>query len=106
VPSVLDHADRIHREFAPYLEPRLPHPPSHYWRTQCYATFMDDPRGVDQIDHIGVDRVLWSSDYPHPEGTIGATADVWQRLRGQLGDRAVDAILGTNAQKLYGFDTP
>ena len=63
-------------------------------------------RGLEQIEHIGVDRVLWSSDYPHPEGTYGATADVWQRTRDLLGDAAAEAIMGTNAQKLYGFDTP
>jgi len=106
VPSVLEHTDRIHREFAPYLEPRLPHPPSHYWHTQCYATFMDDPRGLEQIHHIGVDRVLWSSDYPHPEGTYGATAGVWQRMRELLGDDAATAIMGQNAQRVYGFDLP
>lgn len=106
VPSVLDHADRVHREFAAYLEPRLPHPPSHYWHTQCQATFMDDPRGLEQIEYIGVDRVLWSSDYPHPEGTFGATADVWQRIRNLLGDSAARAIMGGNAQRLYRFTAP
>ncbi len=29
---------------------------------------MDDPLGLDQVEHIGIDRILWSSDYPHFEG--------------------------------------
>jgi predicted TIM-barrel fold metal-dependent hydrolase len=105
VPSALDHADRIQRNFRDHLNPKLPRPPSDYWFRQCYATFMDDPRGVDQLDHIGVDRVLWSSDYPHPEGTRGETRELMDRLRGQLGADKADAILGGNAAKLLGWET-
>jgi predicted TIM-barrel fold metal-dependent hydrolase len=102
VPSALDHADRIHGTFAGYLEPRLPHPPSHYWFSQCYATFMDDPRGIEQLDHIGADRVLWSTDYPHPEGTFGSTPQVLDRLRRTLGEQA-GPLIGTTAADLYGL---
>jgi predicted TIM-barrel fold metal-dependent hydrolase len=96
IPSALDHADRIHDRFADH------HPPSHYWFSQCYATFMDDPRGIEQLDHIGADRVLWSTDYPHPEGTFGMTRDVIVDLRRRLGDRAA-AVTGTTAAGLYGL---
>jgi predicted TIM-barrel fold metal-dependent hydrolase len=102
IPSALDHADRIHDRFEQYLVPRLPHPPSHYWFSQCYATFMDDPRGIDQLDHIGADRVLWSTDYPHPEGTFGTTGEVVGGLRRRLGRRA-DAVTGATAAGLYGL---
>jgi predicted TIM-barrel fold metal-dependent hydrolase len=105
VPSALDHADRIHREFAGHLEPRLPMPPSHYWATQCYATFMDDPRGLEQVEHIGVDRILWSSDYPHPEGTFPATDSARERVRTIIGPTAAVGVLGATATKLYGLRT-
>jgi predicted TIM-barrel fold metal-dependent hydrolase len=104
IPSALDDADRIHKRFAEHLEPKLPHPPSHYWQRQCYATFMDDPCGIEQIDRIGIDHVLWSSDYPHPEGTIGETERVWQSLRDTLGDAATEAVVSTNAARVYGLD--
>jgi predicted TIM-barrel fold metal-dependent hydrolase len=102
IPSALDHADRIHAKFAGHLHPQLSRPPSHYWFTQCYATFMEDPCGVEQIDRIGADRVLWSSDYPHPEGTFGATRRVVDALRRSLADRCDDA-LGATAARLYGL---
>ena len=104
VPSALDHADRVHRDFAAYLNPKLKLPPSHYWHSQCYATFMDDPMGIEQLHHIGADRVLWSSDYPHPEGTKGDTAGVWQRLRESVGDKSAEMIIGGTAAALYGFE--
>ena len=103
VPSALDHADRIHTDFADYLNPRLPRKPSEYWFRQCWATFMDDPRGIEQIDHIGAERALWSSDYPHPEGTGGRTRDLVSTLRGQLGAERGAQILGGNAAALLGL---
>ena len=35
------------------------------------ASFMVDPLGLQLIDQIGVDKVMWSSDYPHNESTFG-----------------------------------
>ncbi len=35
------------------------------------ASFMVDPLGLELIDRIGVDRVMWSTDFPHNESTYG-----------------------------------
>ena len=32
---------------------------------------MVDPLGLELIDRIGVDRVMWSTDFPHNESTYG-----------------------------------
>jgi predicted TIM-barrel fold metal-dependent hydrolase len=32
---------------------------------------MVDSLGLNQIDEIGIDKVMWSSDYPHNESTFG-----------------------------------
>jgi predicted TIM-barrel fold metal-dependent hydrolase len=103
IPSALDHADRIAREFHAHLSPTLAHTPSHYWHTHCWATFMDDPRGLDQLEHIGADRVLWSSDYPHPEGTGERTAAVLADLDRRFGHDVAAAISGGTARAVYGL---
>ena len=103
IPSALADADRIHSAFASYLNPRLTRPPSEYWFRQCYATFMDDQSGLDQIDRIGIDHVLWSSDYPHLEGTQDHTRDVIGAIRDQMSVAASSAILGGNAISLLGL---
>lgn len=105
IPSALEHADHIHRAFADELQPRLPREPSSYWYGQCYATFMDDPRGVEQIDHIGADRVLWSSDYPHPEGTYGYTKSMLDGLLRDLGEERACAVIGGNALGVFGLES-
>jgi predicted TIM-barrel fold metal-dependent hydrolase len=37
--------------------------PSEYFHRQVYATFIDDPRGVQNCAQIGIENMLWSSDY-------------------------------------------
>lgn len=103
IPSALDHADRIARRFRDHLQPRLARAPSDYWRDHCWATFMDDPRGLEQLDCIGVERVLWSSDYPHPEGTHGETQRILADLVKRVGPQAGAAIAGGNARAVYGL---
>src|SRR5207244_11700080 len=39
--------------------------PSEYFRRQLYATFIDDPYGLDYRHEIGVDNLLWASIFAH-----------------------------------------
>ena len=43
--------------------------PSHYWRNNVQYTFMRDRTAILSRDIIGVDRLLWSSDFPHGDST-------------------------------------
>jgi len=42
--------------------------PSDYWRRQCKATFQFDRIGTKLIDDMGVETIMWASDYPHTDG--------------------------------------
>ena len=42
--------------------------PSDYWRRQCKATFQFDRIGAKLIDDMGVETLMWGSDYPHADG--------------------------------------
>ena len=43
----------------------------HYWDNHTWASFMVDPLGLRLLGEIGVDKAMWSSDYPHNESTFG-----------------------------------
>jgi predicted TIM-barrel fold metal-dependent hydrolase len=43
----------------------LREPPSHYWHTNCAATFMHDFSGIALRHSVGVQNMMWSSDNPH-----------------------------------------
>ena len=52
--------------------PRYPHlkeNPDVIWGRHVYHTFQDDVPGMRLRDLIGVDKMMWGSDYPHFDST-------------------------------------
>ena len=43
--------------------------PSHYWRQNMFASFEEDEFGIANRHEIGVENLLWATDYPHPDST-------------------------------------
>lgn len=39
--------------------------PSEYFKRQVYVGFIDEPEAVPMRNDIGVDNLMWASDYPH-----------------------------------------
>jgi predicted TIM-barrel fold metal-dependent hydrolase len=77
--------------------------PSGYWKRQCWATYQTDPIGVKLIDELGPDKVMWGSDFPHPDGIW---PDSQEYIRQELGALPADVrrkVICENAGKLYGL---
>jgi hypothetical protein len=53
---------------------------------------------------IGIDRIMFGTDYPHVEGTWPNTAARLRHTFGGLPEAEVRAMLGENAAEAYGFD--
>ena len=53
---------------------------------------------------IGLDTLMWGTDYPHPEGTWPHTKKMMIETLHGLPDEHIAKILGTNAAEFYGFD--
>ncbi len=79
--------------------------PSEYFQRQCYigASFLPAHEGAER-HRIGVDKLLWGSDYPHMEGTWPNTMDSLRATFGSYPEDETRRILGTNAAEVYGFD--
>jgi len=60
----------------------------------------EDPKGLVEI--LGADRVLFGSDYPHPEGMADPITFV-DDLAG-LPEDDIKLIMGGNLNRLMGFD--
>lgn len=103
VADTLQDMDKVFRSYYTILRPKLAHMPSHYWRNQCFATFMDDRVGLKLIDDIGVDNVMWSLDFPHPEGVFGYAGSVAKDIYDRLGHEGAKQVLGGNAARVYGI---
>ena len=104
VASMLHDADMIYNQFLGTINPKLAHPPSWYWRNNCYATFMTDPVGLSLLDRIGADRVMWSSDYPHQESTFGYTRSAIEAVFRATTVENAQKILGLTALEVFGME--
>lgn len=79
--------------------------PAEYFARNCYigASFM--PAHESRFRHeIGIDRLMWGSDYPHLEGTWPDSLPALQATFGDYPEEEIRAILGLNAAAVYGFD--
>ena len=60
--------------------------------------------GIRLRDIIGVDRLMWGSDYPHSESTFPRSREVLSEiLEGVPADEQA-SIVGGAAASLYGFE--
>ena len=77
--------------------------PSDYWRRQCKATFQFDRIGTKLIDDMGVESVMWGSDYPHGDGVWPESDKYIEEQFGHLPADMVHKITCENAGRFYGL---
>jgi len=78
--------------------------PSEYFRRQCYISFDADEETLAlaaQSPYVGDDRIIWASDYPHPDAKFPGTVDELLANIAPLGVDARQNIAWRNAQRLY-----
>ncbi len=79
--------------------------PTGYFERQCFlgASFMPAHEGL--LRHrIGVDKLMWGTDYPHLEGTWPNTMKFLVETFADYPEDETRAILGLNAVRVYDFD--
>ena len=79
LPYYLQRMDRASSASA--SPPGLPNKlkPSEYFQRQMWATYIDDYVGVASRHFVGVDKMMWSSDYPHQASTWPHSQEVVAR---------------------------
>lgn len=79
--------------------------PSEYFRRNVRVGSSAMSRREAEMRHqIGLQTIMWGSDYPHPEGTWPVTRQLMAEVFGGLPDAEIEAMLGGNAADFYGFD--
>jgi predicted TIM-barrel fold metal-dependent hydrolase len=80
--------------------------PSEVLRRNFWFCMIDDPSTVCTRHTIGVENILFESDYPHGDGTWPDTQQVMQEVLGGLPDEEIRMITHENAAKLYKHPLP
>jgi predicted TIM-barrel fold metal-dependent hydrolase len=81
--------------------PQLKRNAADYWREQVYATFQDDIPGIRCRDLIGVDKLMWGSDYPHFDSTFPKSREAIARNFAGVPEDEQELILGGNMVRVY-----
>ena len=104
IPWVLEAMDEAYRKHHFWVRPKLQGLPSDYFRAHGYASFQEDPVGLDLAEARGLEgNFLWANDYPHHEGSWPHSAQAIERTMGGLSEPSRAKILGLNADKLFKF---
>ena len=103
VPYVKEQIDNNYQRLDPVSHFGLEMLPSEYIERHFHFGFMTDTHGVHNRHAIGVERILWSNDYPH----ISADwPNSWRTIQAAFSGVPSDErnlILTGNAQRLWGF---
>jgi predicted TIM-barrel fold metal-dependent hydrolase len=83
--------------------PILDHNPSEYLRRHIYWGFVNDPFGVKVRDDVGIDRAMWSSDFPHSVTTWpDSSAAIDAMFAGVAPEEKAKMVCG-NAMEFFGL---
>lgn len=98
-PSESFHAELMARPGASEPGPRLAD-----MDADGYISFDPDEEALAYTAnsrYVGADRIVWASDYPHPDAKIPGVVDELEKATASLDDRQRRLIFGENAARLY-----
>jgi predicted TIM-barrel fold metal-dependent hydrolase len=102
VPYLLERADYTWERHRFWTQSTyLKEPPSTYFRRNVYVCFIDDVVGIEQRHRIGVDNILWESDYPHTDTTWPHSQEVVRKHLGGIPEAEMRKIVYENACRLF-----
>jgi len=113
IPDTLKMLDGFHAQMASgrigelkYTEEeRLSLRPSEYFARNCYVgVSFPSPAESAAMRRVGLDRVMWGSDYPHHESTYPYTTEGLRRAFADWDPAEVRQVTSENVARVYDFD--
>jgi predicted TIM-barrel fold metal-dependent hydrolase len=85
-----------------YEFPGLTELPSHYFRQNVFLTFIDEPDVLRHAhDRLGINNVMWSSDYPHPVSSWPQSQTIAEGLFADADEQERELVLSGNAKRVW-----
>jgi predicted TIM-barrel fold metal-dependent hydrolase len=106
VPFFLDRLDYTYTQRArrPWWHRFKDGLPSDFFHRNVFLSFQEDALGMRDRELIGVDQMMWGSDYPHTESTFPQSQKLLDRVFAGVADQERRRITCDNVARLYGFD--
>jgi predicted TIM-barrel fold metal-dependent hydrolase len=81
--------------------PKLDRRPSEYLRQRCHWGFLNNPFGVRIRHEIGVDKVMWASDFPHSDSDWPNSKKVIDKIFEGVPEEEVRPMVRDNAVNFF-----
>jgi predicted TIM-barrel fold metal-dependent hydrolase len=105
LPYVIERLDHeLDKYGAKIQDHKIDMRPSEIFARQVFTTYEDEDLGVELIPRIGVDNVMWASDYPHGDSTWPHSRKaVAESPLAQHGPEVLRKVTCDTAARVYGF---
>ena len=75
--------------------------PSEFLRRNVYYSFQEDPLAISMRHVIGVDNLMWGSDYPHAESTFPRSREILDQMLEKVSEDEKAKIEGGNCARVF-----
>ena len=106
--AIGERMDEVYVAHHHFVRPKLSMMPSEIIKRQVFASFQHDKACIVHRNEVGVQNIMWASDYPHAEGTFPKSSEIVEELfKGvDISDEDKRLILGGNAARLFRLEHP
>lgn len=107
IKSVMDHRfekNHVMAKLGDYHGELTLRPSEYFDRNVWNGSSFAPPADVEARHAIGVGQIMWSADFPHPEGLWPAVGKFLRESFHDVPEQERRIMLGGNAAEGYGFD--
>lgn len=99
-PWWLNNADQMILDRG-YSFPQIKELPSYYFKKNLFLTFIDEPFSVQNLRHLMIDNIMWSTDYPHPACSWPRSKEIIEQNFAGVPAEDRRKILSGNAERVW-----
>jgi predicted TIM-barrel fold metal-dependent hydrolase len=105
IPYLLERADFTHGHHNAWTNSNFGgQMPSDIFKKHIISCFIEDKFGLDNLEYIGEDMVMYECDYPHSDSVWPHSADkLWKDVQ-HLSDETINKITHINAMREFSYD--
>ena len=78
--------------------------PSDFFKRNVFVSFQEDPAGIMLREYVGVETLMWGSDYPHAESTFPKSREILDSILEGVPKEEKALIAGENCAELFHVD--
>jgi predicted TIM-barrel fold metal-dependent hydrolase len=106
IPYFLQRAEHVHDRHSGWTGQAFPdgYGPADVFRERVICCFINDPVGLNLLDHFNIENLCWESDFPHSDSTWPNGPEVNELQFARLTEGQINKITHENAIRHFSFD--